>query len=178
MKQVTLLFAIFSAILFSSCEGDQGPPGEPGINILGQVFEYTVNFQYDPQNNIYTTDFLTFPANVEVFESDAVLVYRLEGQDTIGNGEVADVWSQLPQNVFYQDGTGDFFQYIFTHTFVDIQFLIEGNFDLTTLDAEFFNNQTFRVAIVPAEFADANLTMDELLDSGSMELINFETPSN
>ncbi|MAN59426.1 MAG: dihydrolipoamide dehydrogenase [Flavobacteriaceae bacterium] len=178
MRQITLVLAMISALFFTACEGDQGPPGEPGINILGQVFEYTVDFQYDPQNNTYTTDFLTFPSNVEVFESDVVLVYRLEGQDDIGGGQVADVWSQLPQNIFYQDGTGDIFQYIFTNTFVDIQFIIEGNFDLTTLDTEFYNDQTFRVAIVPAEFADANLTMQEILESSQMEIVNFEKPTN
>jgi hypothetical protein len=98
-----------------------------------------------------------------VFESDVVLAFRNEGQTDIGNGEVADLWSPIPQNVFYQDGTGDIFQYNFNHTFVDVQFIIDGNFDLTTIGTEFTNNQIFRIAVIPAEFASANLTMDELL---------------
>ena len=78
-------------------------------------------------------------------------------------GETADVWSPLPQNIFYNNG--DIIQYIFTNTFVDIQMLIEGNFDLSTLnDPGVLNNQTFRIAVVPAEFAATNPTMKELLE--------------
>ncbi|MCB0452728.1 MAG: hypothetical protein KDC94_07520, partial [Aequorivita sp.] len=75
----------------------------------------------------------------------------------------ADVWSPLPQNIFYNNG--DIIQYIFTNTFVDIQMLIEGNFDLSTLnDPGVLNNQTFRIAVVPAEFAATNPSMKELLE--------------
>ena len=50
MKNLILLFAISTTFLFSSCEGPEGPPGADGINILGQVFEVTIDFtQYADQ---------------------------------------------------------------------------------------------------------------------------------
>jgi hypothetical protein len=163
MKNIILFAAFTSAILFSSCEGPEGPPGLSGINILGQVFEVNPNFQYDVSDNTFSTPIFSIPSSIIVYESDVVLAYRFDGQADIGNGEFADIWTPLPQNVFYQDGTGDIFQYNFNYTFVDIQFIIDGNFDLTTIGNEFINNQTFRIAIVPAEFGTADLTMDDLL---------------
>ena len=54
MKNLLLFLAVTSALIFSSCEGDPGPPGpqgEPGINILGQCFEVNVKFQYNTDNS-------------------------------------------------------------------------------------------------------------------------------
>src|SRR5699024_6472362 len=82
----TICLLLFFAL--ASCKGDRGPAG---INILGQVFETTVNF--NSGNNF--SAFINFPNNVEVFESDAVLVYLLEEVD----GDV-DVWTPLPQTYF------------------------------------------------------------------------------
>ena len=160
MKNILLFLALSSTVLFTSCEGDPGPPGQDGVSFLGQVFETPVNFQYDSGANNFSSPYISFPFTV--YESDVVLVYRYEGQADIGGGQTADVWSPLPQNIFYNNG--DIIQYIFTNTFVDIQMLIEGNFDLSTLnDPGVLNNQTFRIAVVPAEFAQTNPTMKELL---------------
>lgn len=156
MKNILLFLALSSTILFTSCTGDQGPPGQDGINILGQVFEANVNFQYDAPNNIYKR-LVTIPTSIEVFESDVILVYRLEGVTSGGD----DIWGQLPQNRFFNNG--DIFQYVFDHTFFDVQMLIDGNFDLSLLSSDYTANQIFRIAVVPAEFASTNLTMDELL---------------
>jgi hypothetical protein len=103
-----------------------------------------------------------------------VLAYRFDGQTNIGNGEFADIWTPLPQNIFYQDGTGDIFQYNFNYTFVDIQFIIDGNFDLTTIGGEYINNQTFRIAIVPAEFGTADLSMEDLLSGIDVNPIDIQ----
>jgi hypothetical protein len=156
MKKILLLLVISSSLLFTSCQGDQGPPGQDGINILGQVFEVNINFQYDVPNNIYKR-LVTIPTSIEVFESDVILVYRLEGLTAGGD----DIWGQLPQNRFF--GNGDIFQYVFDHTFYDVQLLIDGNFDLSLLSTDFTDSQIFRIAVIPAEFATTNLTMDELL---------------
>lgn len=161
MKNILLFLALSTTILFSSCEGDPGPPGQDGGLLYAQVFETTVNFQYNSNNGNFDTSYIAFPFTV--YESDVVLVYRYEGQAGIGNNETADVWSPLPQNIFYNNG--DILQYIFTNTFVDVQMLIEGNFDLSTLnDPSVLDNQTFRIAVVPSEFARTNPSMDNILE--------------
>lgn len=164
MKRILLFLALSSTIIFTSCEGDPGPPGLDGSSILGQVFETTVNFQYDSGSNTYFTNSVDFPFTV--YESDVVLVYHYEGQTDIGNGETADLWTQLPQSVFYLDNSGDVYQYNFNTTFISVQFTIEGNFDLTNIQTNFdpTRNQTFRVAVVPAEFAKTNPSMRDVLE--------------
>jgi len=165
MKKILLLLVVGSSLLFSSCEGDQGPPGESGINILGQVFEATVDFE---ASNDYQ-QLVIIPNNVEVFESDVILAYWLEDVVPDGNGGTLDVWSPLPQTI-YLDGEGSF-QYTFNHSFVDVLLFLQGDIDFGALGNGFTNDQTFRIAIVPSEFADANLTMDQLVNSGDFEFI-------
>ncbi len=167
MKNILLFFALSATVLFTSCEGPEGPPGEPGINILGQVFETTVNFS---ANNDFS-QIVTYPSNVVVYESDVILVYLLEG--VTSNGD--DVWSQLPQTFFPPQGT---LVYSFDHTFFDVRLFLDSNFDLTTLGSEFTNNQTFRIAVVPSEFATANLTMEELLQGLEINPTEIETILN
>jgi len=142
-----LLFTLGTIFfLFTACEGPQGPPGFDGINILGQTFQRTVNFQFNNQNGLQ--EFLvTIPNSIEVFESDAILVYRLDGQlpDNV------DLWSLIPQNFFLDNG--DIIQYVYNHTFFDVMLQIDGNFDLSTVPVGFTQNQTFRFVVVPSDFA-------------------------
>lgn len=166
MKNLLLFLALSSTILFTSCEGDPGPPGPPGQDgglLYAQVFETTVNsYDYYAANNTLRSTFRAYPFTV--YESDVVLAYHFEGVGDIGNGQTADIWTQLPQSVFYNDGTGDFFQYNFNHTFVDVQFTIEGNFDLTNIAPADATNQIFRIAVVPSEYAKTNPSMKDILE--------------
>lgn len=163
MRNLIFFIAIGTGILFTSCKGDPGPQGPPGGVEYAKIFEKTVrNFNYDSNYNQLFSDFYSFPFTV--YESDVVLAFRYEGQTNIGGGETADVWTPLPQNVFYNDGTGDFFQYNFNHTFIDVQFTIEGNFPLTNIDPNDSENQTFRIAVVPSEFAKRNPSMNDILE--------------
>ena len=84
--------------------------------------------------------------NVEVLDGDAVIAYRLE---YIDNG--LDVWTQLPHNFFFSEGT---MQYVFTHTIGDVQFLIDGNYDLSNISTDYTDNQIFRYVLIPTEFAE------------------------
>lgn len=144
MKKI--FFTLVASILFlTACEGPQGPPGQNGYNILGQTFERTVNFQYNNNEGIQEA-FVAIPNNIEVWESDAVLVYRLDG---VYNG--ADIWGLIPQNYFLEDGK--IIQYVYNHTYFDIKLMIDGNFNLATLGSHFTQNQTFRFVIVPSDFA-------------------------
>ncbi len=143
------LFTLVVSVFFlASCEGPQGPPGLDGINILGQTFERTVNFQFNSNPNILLQEALVpIPDWVEVYESDAILVYRLEGElpDNV------KLWSLIPQNFFLSNG--DIIQYVYNHTFFDVMLQIDGNFDMSTLGPAFTQNQTFRFVVVPSEFA-------------------------
>lgn len=146
-KYLSLL--LLPVLFLAACEGPQGPPGYDGINILGQTFEYeNVNFDYHPANNYYSK-VLQIPSDILVYESDAILVYRLEKVVNI-NGTITDSWSLIPQNFFFNNG--GIIQYVYNHTFLDVELIIEGNFDLTNLPYDFTRNQVFRFVVVPSEF--------------------------
>ncbi len=162
-KFSTILGAVI-VFVFAACEGPQGPPGFDGLDgldgldgadgIQGQVVEVEgVNFGYDADANLFST-LITFSdvTDFEVFESDAVLVYRHDGVIDLNDGTTADSWTQIPQNYFLNEGT---IQYVFAHTFVDLELFIDGNFDLSTLSTDFTDNQLFRIVFVPSEYAES-----------------------
>jgi hypothetical protein len=150
MKKIFLLSFVLFALGACSSDGDvgpQGPPGEPGINILGQTFEFeNVSFDYLADSNIYAT-IIDVPTEIEVEPSDAILVYRRQILD--GN----ETWSLIPQNFFLDGGT---IQYVYNHTTTDVELLIDGDFDLSNLSADFTTDQFFRFVVVPSNFAVAN----------------------
>ncbi|PHQ28729.1 dihydrolipoamide dehydrogenase [Leeuwenhoekiella nanhaiensis] len=152
MKKLLSLLALFAVIL-TSCTGDPGPPGRDGFDGVdgldaeyAKVIEVTTDFNYDGTNGIWFTNFIDFPSNVEFLDGDAVLAYRLE--DVVDG---LDVWTQLPHNFFLAEGT---MQYVFTHTTGDIQFIIDGNFDLSNIATDYTDTQTFRYVLIPTEFAE------------------------
>lgn len=163
-KLSTILGAVI--VLFAvACEGPQGPPGYDGLDgldgldgadgIQGQVVEVEgVNFGYDADANLFSS-LITFSdiTNFEVFESDAVLVYRYVGSIPTNDGGTADLWSQIPQNYFLDEGT---IQYVFEHTFIDLELFIDGNFDLSALSTDFTDDQIFRIVFIPSEYAEAS----------------------
>lgn len=147
MKKILLTLAA-ALVLFTSCEGPQGPPGLDGINILGQTFERTVNFQFNSNSNLQQVS-LSIESPLRLFESDIVLVYRLEN-------EFPDVWGMLPQNFFLANG--DIIQYVYNYSIegsflFSVNLFIDGNFNLNTLGSAFTQNQTFRIVVVPSDFA-------------------------
>lgn len=165
MKKINTILGALVILFAVACEGPTGPPGPPGFDgldgadgadgIQGQVVEVDgVNFAFDGASNLYTA-LITFAdeTNFEVFESDAVLVYRFDGVIDLDDGSTADAWSQLPQSFFLPEGT---LQYVFAHTFVDVELFIDGNFDLSGIDVGFTDNQSFRIVIVPSVFAQSS----------------------
>lgn len=146
-----LIFILISAVVFSACEGDTGPPGPPGPQgpyIIGTVFEIS-NVNFNPGNDYsFLGVFYDYiPSNIEIFPSDVVLIYLLEGVD---NGN--DIWSLMPQT-FYLNG-GGIAEYNYNHTVNDFQIFLSGNVNLNTLPPDFTQNQIFRIAILPADFAN------------------------
>lgn len=160
MKKIFTL-AAFALFALASCSnegprGPQGPPGpagEDGLDGLAYTFEETLTFDYFPDSNLYSR-FITIPDNIATVnpEADAVLVYRLEIVVANDGGEL-DTWSLIPQNFFLEQGT---MQYVYNHTANDVEVIIDGNFDLSTLDARFTDNQTFRVVVVPSDYAQTS----------------------
>lgn len=157
------IFTLVSIALFAltSCsddgpQGPPGPPGPPGEGGLGYTLEQTVTFDYFQENNFYTA-FIDIPDEVDTPnpQMDAVLVYLLQVVD----GE--DTWSLIPQNFFLDQGT---IQYVYNHTALDVEILIDGNFDLSNLDPDFTVNKTFRVIVLPSD----------IIASSGVDVFNFE----
>jgi hypothetical protein len=160
-KLFSILF--MTTFLFTACSSDgergpQGPPGEDGQDGLNAasatIFEINSDFFYDEEANLWTTDLLAFVdfTDVEVLETDVVLIYRLDAVGQLDDGSDVDEWSMLPQNFFTDDGT---IQYVFNHTFVDTEIFIDGNYNLSGLSDDFTSNQIFRIAIIPANFYES-----------------------
>lgn len=154
MKKISYLIILAVSAIFFSCEGPQGIPGPPGLNgqdglnadeYAALSFERTVDFQYFNDTGLQET-FVNLP--FDILDSDVVLVYRLEAIVTI-DGIPTEAWSALPQNFFLNDT--DIIQYVFNHTFADVELLIDGNFNLATLGPEFTQDQVFRFVILPAD---------------------------
>ena len=158
MKNTVLFLSAFLTLFFISCDGPAGPPGfdgldgqdgQDGVNILGKVLEIEGDFN---AGNDYAL-FYEFPQTVEVFESDIVLVYILWDQTEDSNGEAVDIWRLLPQTRILDQGL---LQYNFDHTFLDVNIFLESDFDLATLQAGDTEDQVFRIAIMPADFASGS----------------------
>lgn len=170
MKKLFSLLAI-TALLLTACEGDpgppgpQGPPGQDGLDgggLLGTVFEYNVTFtDLNAEVPFETYD---FPAELEVFDTDVVLAYLLV--DVVDG---FDVWEPLPRTLYFNDG--GILSYGFNHTYVDIQFFLDGNIDFPFLDPDYTDNLIMRVAVLPADLLgeiDTN-NMSEVMSVAKFE---------
>jgi hypothetical protein len=156
MKKLFIPIILCLITFITSCTGPEGPPG---YDNLGKVFETTINFN---QGNGYAR-LVTFPSDIVVYESDVIMVYMLE---EVVDGDI-DVWSQLPQTYFLNQGTSlqGTLIYKFDHTFLDVNIFLDANFNLNTLESNYTDNQVFRIAILPAEYGNSNLSMNELINN-------------
>lgn len=151
MRSITGIFFIILLAYFSSCEGpvgpvgpkgDKGEPGEDGVNILGSVYEIVGDFTAENDYSIFSE----FPDNIEVYESDIVLVYILWEQ--IDDGQT-DVWRLLPQTGVFDEGV---LQYNFDYTMTDVLIFMEGTLPPELYQPSETDDQVFRIAILPADF--------------------------
>ncbi|WP_179338565.1 dihydrolipoamide dehydrogenase [Winogradskyella ludwigii] len=146
MKKITyLLFAL--TVLLTSCTGDQGPQGANGVIIVGQSFERTIDFT---STNNYQES-IEIPIDIDLYESDMVLVYHLKGQV-----EGYDVWKSLPETI-YVNSTEEF-QYNFEHNYDLVTIFIESHptFDFNLLLDDERINQTFRIVVLPVDFVNSS----------------------
>ncbi len=158
MKTISKIFLIIAIATFSACEGPMGPDGldgydgEDGTSLLGTIFETTVNFTPD---NEYSVLF-EFPNDLEIYNSDVVMVYILWEQADTDDG-VLDVWRALPQTIFLDEGI---IQYNFDHSVADVKIFLEQTVG-SLLPSE-TDNQTFRIAVIPAaEYANKSIELDD-----------------
>ena len=143
MKKTITLLAVFGIVLFSSCEGPQGPPGFDGKDgLISEVFEVTTSFN---SSNNYSA---LVPLNPAIYSSDVVLVYRLAGID-----QGKDVWKLLPETYYFNDGTLNF-GYDFDFTKTSVAIYLFGN-DLGSVSTNYRLNQVLRIVIVPGSFSSA-----------------------
>ncbi len=167
MKKFYVL--LFFATILISCEGTVGPPGPPGPQgvpgedgydgLIGQVIEV----QADLNAGTDFEYFVEIPSDIEVFESDVIVVYRLMEvfDDT-------DVWEPLPQTIFRNNGI---LLYTFDYTLFDVRLFLDGTVDFGKLDPNDTDDLIFRIAIIPADFAKGvNLKkMDEVIKALHVE---------
>lgn len=145
-KLIPLIFIL--AALFQNCSGPRGADGLPGIdgvNVVGQTFEVDkVNFNTANKFNFL----LTYSAAklIDVRESDVVLIYVLWETTTTGS----PVWRLLPQAIDMPRGV----TYNFDYSPADFSIFIDAPTDAlkASLAAEFTQNQTFRVVVIPSDF--------------------------
>jgi len=161
MKKIfTLLF--ISTFIFTSCskegpQGPQGPPGEPGEGgFIGSVIDIEGDLIAGRNYELFV-DFEE--AGIEVFETDAVLVYRKIGEDGTAGGAPIEVFRMLPQTYFLDGGA---LQYNFDFTFFDIFIYLDGTIDFATLDSQYTQDQLFRIVVVPAEFAASGINLSNM----------------
>lgn len=150
MKKLLSVFFITALFAGSSCtgpigpqgfQGPEGPQGAPGGIEFAKAFEITTNFT---AANEYS---LLEPYGFEVFESDVTLVYVL--WDVLENGDA--VWRLLPQTAYLTDGI---LTYNYDFTLSDVSIFLDGTVpNFATVPEGFRINQTFRVVVIPTEFA-------------------------
>lgn len=152
MNRKLIPFLLVVLALFQGCSGSEGPPGPQGpagesIDVVGTTFDLVnVNFTVANQHQYG----LTFAdAKVNVLESDAVLVYINWGETDV-NGEKLVAYRPLPQTAFLTNGI---LTYNFDRTSKDFSIFLDGTVNKATLAAEYTANQSFRVVIVPSDFA-------------------------
>lgn len=151
MKKILTLFAVVGLIVFSSCEGPEGPPGQDALMPSA--------FQINNVNLKRITNFnYTFSANFSslLFNDETVLIYRKTDQTNSG----APVWQLIPKTTNYDNG--DVADYFFDFSKEDFTITVIASFNLAT-QTDLINNQTFRVVIVPSVLA-SNLNKSNYLD--------------
>jgi hypothetical protein len=189
MKKLNFLLMLLALLVGQACQGPEGlpgpqgfpgPPGPPGPQgppgggtggDLSTVFEITGSFTPD---NEYYLNFVLPAAEVDVFESDLVLVY-IQWDQTPGNNPVP-IWRLLPQVVFFDT---QIMQYNFDFTVTDnnggdVSIFLEGPAALlASLPAAFTQNQLFRVVVVPAAYAGGKAQQPVVDYSNYEEVIKY-----
>lgn len=185
MKTLKALILMAAMALMAACvgapgidgrDGRDGRDGIDGVNILGSAFEIEGDFTAANDYSLY----FSFPASLKVYDSDIVLVYILWETTNGSDGKLLDVWRLLPQTLVLQEGI---LQYNFDFTKIDVKVFLGGNINFATLLPAEWENQVFRIVVMPADFAmelsldlsDYNMVMKAIdLNNVPVQKIQFE----
>lgn len=129
---------LITFIFVQACEGPAGPPGEDGVNIVGEALEVEVDFTAENDYQVI------FDLDPPIFDSDVVIAF-IEWEMVNGSS----MWRQLPQVVYHEEGL---LQYNFDFTVEDFSLFLNPTFDPGLLEPQWTDNQYFRIVIVPADF--------------------------
>jgi len=153
MKKILTLFAVVGLFAFSSCEGPEGPPGFDGES-SNKVFEIlNEDFGYNNDDGFFISG--TF--NPFISGASTVLVYRLTG--TIDSN--TPIWQLIPRTIYLTNDRELDYDYDFSRE--DFKIYVRANYDLETT-AEYLDNQTFRIVIVPGTFTSKSVTKPDYSD--------------
>lgn len=162
MKKTLLVKFFFLMMVFAlvSCsergpigpEGPRGPQGPSGPEILPIAFEFNATL------NAATgfEHFQDIPTQIDVIDSDIVLVFVLE--DFIPEDDL-EVWRKLPVIEFNNRGTL-LFDYDFT--LIDIRLFLDANYNLGGSDG--FQDVLIRAVHVPVDFLAKARSNDSIKD--------------
>lgn len=160
MKKFSVVFGAFLTLFLVSCEGPSGPPGFDGLDGLdGQngvdgsifeaaAFEIEMDFVLNTEANIYEFGPELYPTDITLLKDDVVLIYRLEEVN-----EGLDVWRQLPQPFFAEDGL---MFYNFDFTLADFGLFVEPEFDASLISLDLVEAQVFRVVVIPGDLGTSS----------------------
>ncbi|WP_031527595.1 hypothetical protein [Dyadobacter crusticola] len=145
-KKLIPLLLVFVA-LFQGCRGPEGPQGPIGESLIGETIDLVgVNFTAD---NDFEYSMTWDQADLEVYDSDAVLIYSNWNTVTSGNQQL-DAYRLLPQTEYLTNGM---LTYNYDRTTNDFRIFLDGTVNLSTLTTDYTRNQEFRIIIVPSKFA-------------------------
>lgn len=152
MKRIFLLLAIVGITAFQSCSSDDDAVVTDN-DTIAEVFEINQNTTFNAGNDYR----ISYPLNPQIYTSDMVLVYRLDGQD----GQ-EDVWVPLPKTYYVNGGLDEVdYSYDFSISKIYIYLGFTNNAFLTPGLA---NNQVFRVVIIPGYLSNKGTSSVDLSD--------------
>lgn len=157
MKKLLIPFIFAAAVLFQSCTGPRGPEGPAGYDgLIGQTFEIEkVNFNSTNSWRVIK-DFSE--AKVGLEDSDVVLIYILWEVTDTG----APVWKLLPQPIDMPRGI--LYNFDFTKTDYTLYIDAPDNVNRNSLSADYTQNQTFRIVVLPSDWSNGRMSAQEPVD--------------
>jgi hypothetical protein len=152
MKKIITLLAVIGMFSLQSCTTTD--PNPVDNDTIPQAFELKNKNLVKITNNEYNYS-STFLRELkgDLYNDETVLVYRMT--DLINSA--TPVWQLIPRTINFTNG--EFLEYYFDFSKVDFVITAYGNYNLLNR-ANYIDNQTFRVVILPSNLAASLNTKD------------------